>query len=604
MAITVLAVAASFLPIVALAQRTERPSITVGRNVLVSSAPGREKLMHVEVIADVDPRDPKHIIACSMVSTRPVSESRSVLFSSFDGGVTWSDGVQSGKSAFDPDCWVGRDGTAYLLSEMNDSGQVYVWRAPDGRHWEKPARITNVGDRPWLIVDRSLSSPYAGRVYACYVTFPKAIDRGGKRFTVLNLVTSADGGASFGPPINVSQTNPDTLDLMLARPAVMSNGNLIIVYSRRVPMILDRSRPKRDGSIDALISTDGGKTLAEPVHVADEYAAHTTDTPTIESVAIDPGSPSFKDRIYVAWADVRSGRAEILLSFSPDSGKTWSKPHRVNDDRPARSLEQGPDDFLPVVAVNENGIVGVQWYDRRDNPDNVGYNVRFSASLDGGETWLASVKVSERPNVFEQTEFPDIWPDVAAAPKSRAGEISISLSNSTWTIGGHTAGLAAGAGGAFHLLWVDNRSRTQQIYTATAVVNGEVVLNGSPVLSAMHDLTQQVTVGLSDPSLDRATSTLSASVEIKNTSSDTLHGPFVLRLTAFRSANAALVATNADNGQRGPGATYDFPETTLLPKSATKPKRLTFRLSDVRSTARNEEMRRTLFDAESRVFGR
>jgi hypothetical protein len=48
---------------------------------------------------------------------------------------------------------------------------------------------------------------------------------------------------------------------------------------------------------------------------------------------------------------------------------------------------EGPDDFMPAIAVNPSGAVGVMWYDRRDKPDDLGYFVRFSASVDGGETF-------------------------------------------------------------------------------------------------------------------------------------------------------------------------------------------------------------------------
>src|SRR5207247_9521570 len=93
-----------------------------------------------------------------------------------------------------------------------------------------------------------------------------------------------------------------------------------------------------------------------------------------------------------------SGRSGILLSYSGDGGRTWSAPRTVNDDRP-RLKGPGPDDFLPDVAVNAAGVVGVAWNDRRDHPDNLAYTVRFTASLDGGDTFLPSVRVSPQPHV-------------------------------------------------------------------------------------------------------------------------------------------------------------------------------------------------------------
>src|SRR5439155_6910656 len=82
-----------------------------------------------------------------------------------------------------------------------------------------------------------------------------------------------------------------------------------------------------------------------------------------------------------------------------DKGKTWTTPRPINDDPPfdARDLPKGPHASAPWLAVNRNGVVGAVWLDRRDIASNAGYVLRFSASLDGGESWLPSVKVSEAP---------------------------------------------------------------------------------------------------------------------------------------------------------------------------------------------------------------
>src|SRR5438309_652707 len=110
-----------------------------------------------------------------------------------------------------------------------------------------------------------------------------------------------------------------------------------------------------------------------------------------------------------------------MSSYSTNKGKTWSAAKVVSDDQPAAG-GRGPDDFMATPAVNRDGVVGMLWYDRRDNPDNVGYYARFSASLDGGETWLPSVRVSESAN----TNLPD------------GNQKSIGAFSSS---GGHTAGL-------------------------------------------------------------------------------------------------------------------------------------------------------------------
>jgi hypothetical protein len=75
--------------------------------------------------------------------------------------------------------------------------------------------------------------------------------------------------------------------------------------------------------------------------------------------------------------------------------------------------------------------------------------VRFAASLDGGASWTRSVRVSTGANA-----------------RSQQNESFFLMS------GGDTAGLAAGADGRFHALWIDNRTGTQQVWTAPITVKG------------------------------------------------------------------------------------------------------------------------------------
>ncbi len=104
---------------------------------------------------------------------------------------------------------------------------------------------------------------------------------------------------------------------------------------------------------------------------------------------------------------------------------------------------------MPTLAVNRDGVVGMLWYDRRDNPDNLSYYARFMASVDGGEKWLPSVRVSTDPYesgpVAKKSAFPGN--------------------------GGDTAGLAPDANGVFHVVWIDDRTGVPQMWTATVRVD-------------------------------------------------------------------------------------------------------------------------------------
>ena len=157
--------------------------------------------------------------------------------------------------------------------------------------------------------------------------------------------------------------------------------------------------------LEAVTTIAGGDSISEAVKIDDFFMAwgsedRGTSTLGMPTIAVDSGDGPFRDRLYVTWADERNGRSEVRLSYSADKGATWSKSNVIDDVSGPPDYKKAPDNFLPTVAVNRAGVVLVMWYDRRDSPDGLGWYVRTRASVDGGETWLPSVRVSEKANTF------------------------------------------------------------------------------------------------------------------------------------------------------------------------------------------------------------
>jgi hypothetical protein len=235
------------------------------------------------------------------------------------------------------------------------------------------------------------------------------------------------------------------------------------------------------------------------------------------------------------------------------------------------------------VAVNHQGVVGVSWYDRRDHPDNVGWTVRFRASFDGGETFTPSVKVSEIPYRLEKTDPLPLsvigrrWKDTNES--SLMGVHSFNFS------GGHTAGLAAGAEGTFHALWIGNSTGVPQLWTAPITVNGTAQKNGSADLAKLIDVSGKVKLYFTNRRLFRATRIVEADLEIENLSEDTLHGPVKLRVLDLNSRLGVAEIINADDGTKNEGAVFDL--TPLLeggqlkPKASTKAKRIRMQMTEL-----------------------
>ncbi len=78
---------------------------------------------------------------------------------------------------------------------------------------------------------------------------------------------------------------------------------------------------------------------------------------------------------------------------SADRGATWSGPRRVND-TPVRDRSA---QYLPRLALAENGRLDVLYYDRRSDPRNVMNDVSLQSSFDGGRTFTDSLRLTDRP---------------------------------------------------------------------------------------------------------------------------------------------------------------------------------------------------------------
>jgi hypothetical protein len=67
--------------------------------------------------------------------------------------------------------------------------------------------------------------------------------------------------------------------------------------------------------------------------------------------------------LYIVYPEDKASGDEILLQTSRDGGFTWSQPVRIN------AFHDGPnqDAFLPMVYVNDEGQVGVLYYDFRND---------------------------------------------------------------------------------------------------------------------------------------------------------------------------------------------------------------------------------------------
>src|SRR5258708_15354428 len=382
----------------------------VGKNVRVSAA--RADVEHDEVLLASDPTDPNRLLGCSTIRDQKRNVWTTVAYGSWDGGASWSPSVDSKdfRDAQDPACALRPDGAAYFAALTEDGEHkrhMHVYRAGDGgKTWAPPVPLSSV-DREYITVDAT-GGKYHGRVYINATKGMRAIQGAAFPTGIGLFLPQVRGEHLTGPVLRAGLA--DTYVLGMGNSAILSDGTLLSAFGLMknydAGRGIEENSPQRANAwLKVAVSNDGGGNYSSVASVGDWWMPWPPNrTSVVPTIAGDPGSEAVKDRVYIVWPDAKEGRTDVLLAYSTDKGKTWSKPRRVNDDRAAADPAGGPHTLLPVVAVNRQGVVGVSWYDRRDSADNLGWWVRFTASQDGGDTFLPSVRVSEAANQYAGRE--------------------------------------------------------------------------------------------------------------------------------------------------------------------------------------------------------
>jgi hypothetical protein len=234
----------------------------------------------------------------------------------------------------------------------------------------------------------------------------------------------------------------------------------------------------------------------------------------------------------------------------------------------------------------------VMWYDRTAHADNIGWDARFAASLDGGRTFLPSVKVSEQGTTFGHGgEYSGLGNSVARVKPEDGSGINLSVSLNTFTfLGGDTNGLVAAANGLFYPVWVDNRTGVPQIWTAP------VSVSRTATTAFGTDVTDKVMVDVVEKFFDVRTSLLTTVVRLRNTSDQPLRGPFRVHL---RDVSSQLGTMQAAAGQ---DAQWLFTDSSLAPGAQSAPRTWQFVFSNQQPFRSGNRYRLGLLDVSLQVL--
>ena len=565
-----LALATAAQPPLALAQEAAAKSgIIVGPNVLVS---GDGDIAHCETMIAASPANPKNLLGGSIVLFHRDGGPADKPYVTYDGGATWTDIVlpdEVENTGGDPQVGFGISGTAYFMSltiSAGTSGMNFYRSEDGGKNWSKPLDLGPYHDHEMLITDTTYG-PYAGRVYIAdesSIPGSRELETLEMRRRVV-LFRSSDDGRSFIGPIEVGRGNNSGLAALNL--LILSDGTLFI------PMLeYPNYAVNKEADTWKLVfstSSDGGVTFSPRQPIGSVYfgglklmRAHQKsgriDQMRGPVFTVDPGG-KFRDRIYAAWNDVDGDRFRLLLSWSSDRGKTWSKPKPVEPDAPAYASQ-----FSQIIAVNPVGTLGILWYSTAGYPKREQFDVYFTASLDGGETFLPKKRLSS------ETSKPFGAGNVRPSPIIGAdrGMITMDFVSglSRWPDGGDYIGMTATPDGAFHPFWPDGRSGTYQLYTAAIQVPTGAPAAAAAIEKTPASLTDKVTLVFDPIQYDSQTREAVLPVRLKNISKETLYPPFQLEIKELAHPYSVKaheetdtpVILNAANGKDGLGATFDY----------------------------------------------
>jgi hypothetical protein len=247
-----------------------------------------------------------------------------------------------------------------------------------------------------------------GTMYVLYVV---AKEIPGRRWpaSALRLIQSADHGASWSPPMSVTQASAPWGSHNFHGLTVSNDGTLYASW-------LDG----RSGKAATYMthSTDGGHTWGQATKVSVGETCPCCRT----SIAAGPHG-----LVYLAWRSVFPGNIrDIVVARSSDYGATWTVPKRVHADN---WVFGGCPHAGPSLQLDAHGTVHIAWWTGKQ--DNGG--VWYAVSTDSARTFTDATRIVPQevplPTHVQLALNPHetivVWDDMSHDPARIMARVSI-----------------------------------------------------------------------------------------------------------------------------------------------------------------------------------
>lgn len=490
-------------------------------------------------------------------------------------------------------CAYGVHGVAYFVAGASkvtnaqphhDLGTTHIYVSHDsGRTWELGV-TTGWADWSSSIVDPT-PGPNQNRLYLFFNSLAPFYSSLGEvdaarsetagAGTRIGLLSYRDGDSSVSGPYTSKDMAVEGLSDAFPGPAILlkSGSILTVVSGSRF-----RQKGRRETVIESVWTNATRTALERPSKVV----SHTEDIETVYDVGETKCHQDYltaglaydrtRNRLYFLYPEQRNTDCQLWLTMSEDEGATWSDPRRVYS--PDADADRAYTN--PAMAVNEGGVLGVMWEERRASGCWM-----FAASTDAGATLSRASRLG-RCHMTAPSLGVNSWETfVNRDARDPANGTTIAIDNALLTVWRNTNAIAVAPIGSFYPTWIDGYRGNEELRVAEVDVLSAEAMVAAETQGLRATSDQLAVLYGGRQSYDLTTRTLTLQVVIRNVGGRLLKGPFKLAVTHFTDTGCARIA-NANNGAWFAGAVWDLTETipskVLRPGETSSPDTLKFRL--------------------------
>lgn len=273
------------------------------------------------------------------------------------------------------------NGTEMAVARSADGGRTWT-----PTYFSPETGTSEFDDKPMITVDTNAGSPHLDTVYIAWDHTSNVNGKASSQDAVA-VARSTDGGRTFTES-TATPVHGGPGSVIAADPFAGPDGALHVAYNNN-----------QTSQIRVVTSSDGGQSFGAPVTISDDQMGVQVNLPAeavrgvleYPSCAADPVDATGR-RLYCSFMDgtLASG-VDVFVSKSGDGGAHWGAPVRVSDS----STSAIADHFYQWLAVDpSDGSLNLSFYDTRNDSTRVKTDVYFARSTDQATTFSANLKVT------------------------------------------------------------------------------------------------------------------------------------------------------------------------------------------------------------------